>query len=436
MPGRSGRRLSTVSFQHLLILPAAFCVLLIATASADPIISTGSDDKRLASFDRLMQDFMAQYHIPGASLAVGRNGKLIYARGFGFADQETRQPVQPDSLFRIASLSKMFTATAVLQLAEQHKLKRSDPVLSILKHKPFNGQMIDDRWKSVTIDQLLHHTGGWDRDASYDPMFRPVLIAKTLGEHPPADQDMIIRYMLGQKLDFDPGTRYAYSNFGYCLLGRVIEQVSGEKYELYVKHHLLAPLGIKDMRLGRTREKDRAETEVTYFAPGSAKSVFTEDLGQPVPWPYGGWNLEAMDSHGGWIASAADLVRFGQSFDEGASTPLLDRESIRTCFARPAGAPGWKGEKPLPTYYGCGWQVRPVGTSGKMNTWHTGLLDGTSTLLVRRYDGLTWAVLFNTARRGDKDTPVSNLIDPLLHKAADEVKDWPEKDLFPTIGPR
>jgi N-acyl-D-amino-acid deacylase len=267
-------------------------------------------------------------------------------------------------------------------------------------------------------------------------MFRPVLIAKTLGEQPPADQDMIIRYMLGQKLDFDPGTRYAYSNFGYCLLGRVIEQVSGEKYELYVKHHLLAPLGIKDMRLGRTREKDRAETEVTYFAPGSAKSVFTEDLGQPVPWPYGGWNLEAMDSHGGWIAAAADLVRFAQSFDDGASQHLLDSDSIRICFARPDGMPGWRDGKPLAAYYGCGWQVRPVGTSGKMNTWHTGLLDGTSTLLVRRYDGLTWAVLFNTARRGDKDTPVSNLIDPLLHKAADEVKDWPEEDLFPTIGPR
>ena len=137
--------------------------------------------------------------------------------------------------------------------------------------------------------------------------------------------------------------------------------------------------------------------------------------------PYGVWSLEAMDSHGGWVSTAADLVRFASAVERGQ---LLGPKSMATMFARPAGEAGFnKKGKEKPTYYGCGWSVRPTG-KGTMNAWHNGLLDGTSTLLVNRGgDKLTWAVLFNgTAPKGAK---AADLIDPLVHVAADAVKDWP-----------
>ena len=153
-------------------------------------------------------------------------------------------------------------------------------------------------------------------------------------------------------------------------------------------------------------------------------------IGEKVPVQYGGWYLEAMDSHGGWIASAIDLVRFADSFNDPERSPILKPNMMAQVFAPPAGAVGHeKGGKPKEVYYACGWSVRRVGDR-QMNTWHTGSLDGTSTLLVRRSDGLNWAVLFNTRSAGGKNEP-SGLIDPLVHKAADQVKEWPKKDLYP-----
>ena len=239
--------------------------------------------------------------------------------------------------------------------------------------------------------------------------------------------------MLGQPLDFDPGGRYAYSNFGYCILGRVIERISHEPYEKYVRDHVLSPLGIHDMRLGRTLPEFRAEGEVKYYNPRTLPSVFPPNLGQRVPSAYGGWNLEAMDSHGGWIASAPDLVRFACAFDRPDHSPILSADSVRQTFARPPGDAGFTPDRqPKPVYYGFGWMVRRVDTHGGINTWHTGQLDGTSTLLVRRHDGLAWAVLFN-ASHDPENKVLASLIDPLLHQAADQVRSWPTQDLFPVM---
>ena len=93
--------------------------------------------------------------------------------------------------------------------------------------EPKKGAKFDRRWREVTIHQLLQHTGGWDRDKSFDPMFHNNQICEELKIPSPALQKDIIRYMVRQPLDFNPGERYAYSNFGYCLLGRVIEKVTG-----------------------------------------------------------------------------------------------------------------------------------------------------------------------------------------------------------------
>jgi N-acyl-D-amino-acid deacylase len=405
-------------------------LLFLCTAAAEPpkdasagadLPVTGKAEPDLAGFDRLMTRFLQKRRLPGAALAVAKNGRIVYARGFGYADLEDKTPVEPDSLFRIASISKPLTAVAVLQLVERGKLALDDKVFDVLELKAPRGVSFDPRWKTVTILELLQHRGGWDREKSFDPMFRSPAICKELDVPPPADPEAIIRYMLRQPLDFDPGERYAYSNFGYCLLGRVVEKISGNGYEDYVKREILAPLGIQKMRLGKTLPADRAEGEVHYYADGARPAVMGPRLGKPVPTPYGAWSLESMDSHGGWIASAPDLVRFAAAFNDPKQCKILSKKNIETMFARPPGAAGEDEHgKPADGYYGCGWWVRPAANG--VDAWHTGSLDGTSTLLVRRSDGLTWAVLFNS--RQAKGEPAS-LIDPLIHDAADAVEHWP-----------
>lgn len=398
-------------------------------------IASGPTAARFASFDQLMQTFLREHKIPGGSLAVAQDGEVIYARGFGWADREAKRPVQPDSLFRIASISKPVTAVAVMRLVEQRRLSLDDRVFDVLdKSEADESQraassvepaFADERLREITIRQLLQHTAGWDRDVSFDPMFRSVKIARELRVDPPAKPEHVIRYMRRQPLDFAPGERYAYSNFGYCLLGRVIERITGNDYEAFVRSEVLKPLGINAMRIGKTQLSGQADGEVRYYAgekgnDGEATGDSVFDVGQKSPLPYGVWHLEAMDSHGGWIASAVDLVRFGSAIQHPAESPRLSTESRVAMFARPAGLAGWNEDgSPKDVYYGCGWSVRDVGHD-RFNYWHTGSLDGTSTILVLRHDGLCWAVLFNTRNSPSGEAP-ARIIDPLVHQAANRM---------------
>lgn len=407
-----------------------------ALAAATPAFAAGPEHA-LASFDREVGEFMAARKVPGGALAVVKDGRLVHARGFGWADAEKKVPVEADSLFRIASISKPVTGVAVLQLVERGKLTLDTRVLDLLPHRavvPPGGQA-DARWKLITVRHCLQHTGGWDRGQSFDPMFRARQIAAATGTPAPASADAVIKFMLGQPLDFDPGTRYAYSNFGYCILGRIIEQLTRQPYEQFVKDSVLAPCGIRAMRLGRTLAAHRAKREVRYHTPdhATAESLFP---GTPakVPWPYGGFNLEAMDAHGGWLASAVDLVRFAAALRDPAKCPLLQPETWQALHAAPPAPVSRNDDGSLKeTFYACGWSVRPAaGQPGKANYWHTGSLPGTRTLLVRRRDGLAWAVLFN--QRQEIPNLPDAAIDPAMHRAADAVKEWPKEDLFPKFA--
>lgn len=211
----------------------------------------------------------------------------------------------------------------------------------------------------------------------------------------------------------------------------MLERLSGVAYEAHVQQEILGPLGIRRMRQGKTLPAQRAAGEVTYYAndEGTGPAVVGR-IGERVPLPYGAFSLEAMDSHGAWLASAVDLVRFASAFDVPAECKILKAESIARMFARPDGAAGYEARgTPRAFYYGCGWRVRPADLRGHVDTWHTGSLPGTSTLLVRRHDGKNWAVLFNT-RNGADGKRLSDTIDPLMHKAADGVRRWPTTDQF------
>ncbi|MCW3094427.1 MAG: penicillin-binding protein beta-lactamase class [Chthonomonadaceae bacterium] len=392
---------------------------------ATDIPITGKAVPSLSGFDDLLQTLLREHKIPGASLAIARHGRLIYARGFGYADREAREPVQPDSLFRIASISKSFTSAAIMQLVERNKLKLSDHPFALLDIQPFleGNATVDPRLRQITIHQLLCHTGGFEREKGFDPMFQPEVIAKALNVKSPPGPKEIIRYMMGRQLDFDPGSKESYSNFGYCVLGRVIEKITGDSYIKYVQRELLLPLGISRMQLGRSLQTLKAPGEVRYYPPydGLSPNLFG---GPDTLWCYGGFHLEAMDSHGGWIASAPDLVRFASSLDNPKHCPILRPGSIKELFARPRETGYTADGAPKPSYYAAGWHVHPM-EQHNMDTWHDGLFDGTSALLLRRHDGLTWAVLFNTDHDENKQVP-ADLVGLSLHTVADAVKEWPE----------
>ena len=251
-------------------------------------------------------------------------------------------------------------------------------------------------------------------------MFRSREIARALNAPAPAAPETIIRYMMGRPLQFTPGTRYAYSNFGYCVLGRIIQNVIGQSYESYVRNSVLAPAGITSMRVGQTRA--RALKEVAYYTfsgQGLAQSVFSAEL---VPWPYGGWYIEAMDAHGGWIGSAVDLLRFITAVDGYPTRPdVLRRSTLNSMIYRPL--PFWKGSA---YWYGMGWLIRPSGADA--NWWHTGSLDGTTTMMVRAYNGLAWVALFNS-RPKDFST-FGDELDHALWQGVQQVKKWPAHNLF------
>ncbi len=391
-------------------------------------VASESFDKELASFDEMIRDFMKEHRIPGASVTVTDRGKIVFANGYGYADIASREQVATDSLFRIASISKPITAVAILQLVEQGKLKLDDKVFDILDYsgdiKEASDQF-DLRQHDITIRHLLEHRGGWDRDLSFDGMFKSVEFAGRFGEAPPAGPHTVIRAMLSQKLDFDPGHRYAYSNYGYCLLGRVVEALTDQTYEQYVREHVLAPLDIHSMRIGKTRLDARQPNEVRYYYPGRGPSVFKDDLAADVPWPYGGWHLEAMDSHGAWIASACDLAKFAAAFDDPSKCKVLSKDSVNAMFARPPGLAGHEEDgTDKDVFYSLGWFNRVVGDD-KQNNWHTGSLAGTATILIRRHDGRNFVALFN-ARSSPTASHFGRAVDPLLHRAANAVMEWPE----------
>lgn len=390
--------------------------------------ATGDTSAALTPFDDLMSRFMRDNEVPGAALAVTKDSRLVYARGFGRRSNVSDATVKPDTPFRIASLSKPITAAAVLKLVEQQRLDLDRPILDYvpLDRLPKGTQVADARWKRVTVRHCLQHRSGMDRDKSGDPIVMLKEIKQTFGLPYPIPPAAVVGFALGRALDFDPGERYAYSNVGYLLLGRAIEAVTGKTYEASINQAVLKPLDIT-MTLARALPEYRPKTEAAYFdrKKRTAPCVYPPKTGQPVPLADGGYNIEAYEAHGGWVASAIEMVRFASAFDQPRHCPILSPQSIQTMFERPTNDPPDK-----PTHYGCGWSVRRVG-QGRINTWHTGLLiPGTSTILVRRWDGLNWAVLFNTDVDAEGKELVG-LIDPLVHRAADEVKGWPDVDLFP-----
>jgi N-acyl-D-amino-acid deacylase len=395
---------------------------------------TGTPVPGMTSYDQVIPDFMRKYGIPGGAVAVMRDGKLVYARGFGYADVENKVPVQPDALFRIASVSKTLTSAAIMTLVEEGKLELGDRVAPLIADlTPAPGATVDPRWDEITVRQLLNHTGGWDRtkpDGGFDPVDRPAIAAAAVNAPAPASSETLIRYMKGMPLDFNPGEKFAYSNFGYIILGRVIERLSGMPYEEYVRTRVLEPGGANRTQEGSSHMSDALPDEVKYYWPGAGvnaplvPSVFPgEGL---VPLNYGGFHLEAGDASGGWVSSTVDLLRFIGGVDGRASRPDILRADIVTeMTSKDNGSAGCSSSV---CYYAAGWWVRPIQVDA--DWWHTGTLPGTTAILVRQHDNFSWVGLFNSR------SLTANLeaeVDIALRKAFASVTSFPTHDLFSTF---
>ncbi len=252
--------------------PAAIaCLAVLLSCGEEPTKPGGSPPQPeipisgaavpgMEPYDQSVRALMKQYAIPGGAVAVVRDGKLFYARGFGYADVENKTPVQPDALFRIASVSKPITSAAIMKLVEEGKLELDDRVAPFIAHlTPAPGATVDPRWEQITVRHLLSHSGGWDRakpNGGFDPIDRPGIAAAVVNAPAPASPETLIRYMKGMPLDFNPGEKFAYSNFGYIILGRVIERVSGMPYEEYVRARVLGPVGANRTRQGSSLMRD------------------------------------------------------------------------------------------------------------------------------------------------------------------------------------
>jgi CubicO group peptidase (beta-lactamase class C family) len=373
--------------------------------STAPAVGLGSTSST-TSYDSVITSLMKKYQVPGGAVAVINNGKLVLARGYGLSDTGNTLIAHPDSLFRIASLSKQITSAVVLTLVQNGKLSLTDKPFTLLGFTPDPSKPETAALAKITIQELLHHTGGWSRETGCtncskegDPMFESETIAAAQSIPSPPDCDHIIQYMLSQPVYWTPGKVYDYSNFGYCVLGAVIEKVTGKSYASYAATSVLGPSGATGVVQGRTIWA--ADREVVYYdypGSGSGQDVFATSL-DAFTNPYGNFYLEAMAAHGAWVASPVDLLRFQAALDgRSGGTPLLNSTSIADMTSNPSVL--WSEINksnvlttytPSGSWYGMGWDVNSAG-----NWWHTGSLPGTATEQVHASNGFGWAAFFNS----------------------------------------
>jgi len=340
------------------------------------------------------------------------------------------QAVEPDNLFRIASTSKPITAVAILKLVDQGEIALDTPIFPLLALEGPPNAPYDLRLDTITVEQLLLHSGGWNSAAGYDPQYQPwtLLASHVLDAESPVEAETIVRYMLSQPLDFDPGTLSAYSNFGFNVLGRVVEHLSGQSYEQFTIDNVLAPAGIASMAIGGTTLEERMDGEVKYYSPpglSTRESVYPDEGFVPVG--YGSYYLPSLDAHGGWIASAQDLLKFTLAIDGQRGDALLSEETVTALetTARPLSAAAGAGN--VETSLGLGWNSAAVEDGYEWS--HAGALEGSNcSWLVRKPGGLAAAFVFNSLPT-DFGGFFNDLI-PALQEALAGSATWPETDLF------
>lgn len=285
------------------------------------------------------------------SVLVARDGKPLVAKGYGLASIELGVPNAPQTKFRLGSITKQFTAAAILQLAEKGKLVVEDPVSKHMPDAP-------PAWQQVTIHHLLSHTSGIPSFTSMPDYRKTVMMPTTM--------DGLLARFRDKPLEFDPGTKYRYSNSGYVLLGYLVEKISGRTYEQYVKENIFDPLGM------RSTGYDRFRTVLPMRAAGYAR------LGDsPLNASY--IDMSIPHGAGALYSTVEDLLLWDQGLYGDKVLSGASRERMY---------------KPVLDDYAYGWATRPV--FNRRVAAHGGGIEGFSTFIHRFLDDkVTVIVLSN-----------------------------------------
>ena len=329
-----------------ILLPSLIALLLISPALAqtpDPV-------------DAYIHSEMQRQHIPGLSLLVARDGKTVRAQGYGLANVELQVPVKPETIFQSGSVGKQFTATAVMMLVEEGKIKLDDPLTNYIKDAPA-------AWSQVTIRELLSHTAGFT-DYPKDFDFRK--------DYTEADELKIVESL---PLAYAPGTKWAYSNLGYLTLGIVIHRVTGKFYGDFLQERIFQPLGMTTTRI--ISEADIIPNRAAGYrlVKGELKN---QDWVSPV------LNTTA---DGSLYFSILDLAKWDAAL---YTKKLLHRSSLDEMWT-PA---KFKNGQPNSDHYGFGWFI--LTKDGRRVLDHSGAWQGFETHISRYVDDrLTVVILSN-----------------------------------------
>ena len=366
-------------------------------------------------FDRDVEYFMRYWGIKGGSFALMYKDSLIYAKGYGYANIKDSIECDVNHIFRVASVSKLITATSVMKLYEQGKLSLDSQVFGekgILNDSIFLN-LKNKNLEKINVEHLLRHTAGFSSPIG-DPAFNPVGVARVLDKELPLTVDDMVIYASRNRLRTIPGGSYNYSNLGYIVLSKIIEKVSGLNYETYVKDSILAPIGCYDMYLGRNYSKNRAVNEVAYYEVKEAEPVAAYDgSGKLTMKSNGGNDVTLLSGAGGWIASPVELLKFVSTINNcSVKEDILKPETIRLMTQYS------KKNKPI------GWAS--ITSNGE---WHrSGSMAGTSALIKRQNDGYTWVFISNSSSWNGPY--LSRYMSSRITRAFNRVKEWPKRDMF------
>ena len=385
---------------------------------SDSLDNSLSDLPTTRRMEQYIERWMSRNAIKGASLAVMRNEQLIYCKGFGWADKEMERKANVGDIYRMASASKLITAVGIMKLIDEGRLTLDSKVFGpegILSHFT---EIKDKRAHNITVRQLLNHTSGFSRRMG-DPMFRiaDVMRWEELDTTPTADE--LIAFQLGLRLRGAPGGSAQYSNVGYLVLSRVIEQVSGMGYEEYLQEHVLWPAGCYDMHIARNYYKDRYPGEVKYYGHDEERIESYDGSGQMRLREYGGNDIRGLQGAGAWVASSVEMMRLVASIDGKPNVPdILSAESVAAMRDIQR-----KGD------YALGW-ARYNASNGSLI--RTGTMSGTCAYIDYRENGISYVFFTNTSNY--RGATFTNSIGRMIRDAMTRVEEWPsDRDMFVAV---
>lgn len=365
--------------------------------------------------DRAIERFMRANAIKGASFAIMKDDRLLYAKGYGYINDSDSTACTVKNIFRVASVSKLITAIGIMKLKEDGKLQLSDKVFGpngILNDSIYLNYR-DKKMEMITVEDLLRHRSGF-RSPHGDPMFNAKAVANYLKKELPLTTGDYVEYATRVGLRWKPGTSSRYSNLGYLILSSVIEKLSGSGYEDYIRTAIFEPLGIYDIHIAENFPEDRDEHEVYYYDGGNSGYIEAYDGSEDwVEKANGGNDVKALLGAGAWVASPVELLKLVAAVDDSDYRPNILSNSSITEMTQP--------QKHL----------IPIGWAKvtKREWFRSGNMSGTNALIKRESDGSIWVFVTNTSSwKGPK---FYLEINSNIRRALSKVKEWPEgRDLF------